>query len=85
MALQCTVELNKDSENIWRAARRLILNTETLKAAKLCTGDVVVLSNGDMSRTVRSLFTKFYTANLYLTAQICGGSRVALARSPNSQ
>jgi hypothetical protein len=79
MALQCTVELNKDSENISRAARRLIVNTEFLKAAKLCTGDVVVLSNGDMSRTVRSLFTDFYTANLYLTAHICGGRRVALA------
>ena len=54
-----TVELNKDSENISRAARRLIFNADLLKAAKLYTGDIVILSNGDMSSTVRFLFTKF--------------------------
>jgi len=48
-----TVELNKGSENISRAARRLIFNADVLKAAKVCTGDVVILSNGDMSTTVR--------------------------------
>ena len=55
-----TVELNEGSENISRAARRLIFNSDFLKAAKICTGDIVILSNGDdMSSTVRFLFTAF--------------------------
>lgn len=80
-----TVELNEDSENILRAARRLIFNADYLKAAKLCTGDIVVLSNGDMSSTVR-----FYSLNLraalgdialnYICqGQLCGGGGVAFA------
>jgi hypothetical protein len=43
-----TVELNEGSEDTSRAARRLILNSDYLKAARLCTGDIVILSNGDV-------------------------------------
>lgn len=49
-----TVELNVDSDENTppRAARRLIFNADFLKAAKLCTGDTVILSsvNGDTVR-----------------------------------
>ena len=49
-----TVELNVDSDEntLPRAARRLIFNADFLKAAKLCTGDTVILSsvNGDTVR-----------------------------------
>jgi len=44
-----TVELNDNSEHIPRAARRVIFNHDFLKAAKLCTGDVVALSSGENS------------------------------------
>ena len=52
-----TVELNEGSENITRAARRVIFNSDLLKAAKMSTGDIVILSNGDMTSTVRFLFS----------------------------
>ena len=48
-----TVELNEGSENISRAARRIIFNSDFLKAAKICTGDIVILSSEDMCSTVR--------------------------------
>ncbi|KAF9473994.1 AAA-domain-containing protein [Pholiota conissans] len=43
------IELHEGSENIPRAARRLIFNSDFLKAAKLCTGDIVAISSGDNS------------------------------------
>ncbi|KAF8959182.1 P-loop containing nucleoside triphosphate hydrolase protein [Flammula alnicola] len=43
------VEVHEGSENIPRAARRLIFNSDFLKTAKLCTGDIVALSSGDNS------------------------------------
>ncbi|KDR77600.1 hypothetical protein GALMADRAFT_245748 [Galerina marginata CBS 339.88] len=43
------VEVNEGSEYIPRAGRRLIFNADFLKAAKLCTGDVVALSSVDNS------------------------------------
>lgn len=36
-----------DSEFTFRSGRRVIINSDVLKAAKLCTGDVVALSAGD--------------------------------------
>ncbi len=41
------VELSDLKETVYHAARRLILHPEVLKAVKICTGDVVALSNGD--------------------------------------
>ncbi|KAF8187739.1 AAA family ATPase [Pholiota molesta] len=43
------IELHEGSENIPRAARRLIFNSDFLKSAKLCTGDIVALSSADNS------------------------------------
>lgn len=41
------VESDRAPEYPSRTARRLIFNAEVLKNTKLCTGDVVVISNGD--------------------------------------
>ena len=60
--MKTTVELrlNEGSENLSRASGKLLsIMTDFLKAAKICTGDIVILSNGDMSSTVRFLFTAF--------------------------
>ncbi|TFK38925.1 P-loop containing nucleoside triphosphate hydrolase protein [Crucibulum laeve] len=43
------VEFYEGLENPYRAARRVIFNSDVLKAAKLCTGDIVALSKGDIS------------------------------------
>lgn len=43
------IELHEGAENVPRAARRLIFNSDFLKSAKLCTGDIVALSSGDNS------------------------------------
>ena len=65
-----TVEVNEGSENISRAARRIIFNSDFLKAAKICTGDIVILSSEDMSSTVRFFFTVFLHACLGIIALI---------------
>ncbi|KAF8148250.1 AAA family ATPase [Crassisporium funariophilum] len=49
MSKTFTIELSEGSEIIPRAARRLIFNSDFLKAAKLCTGDIVALTGGDKS------------------------------------
>lgn len=49
MSRTFTVQLNDNSEHIPRAARRVIFNPDFLKAAKLCTGDVVALSSAENS------------------------------------
>jgi len=49
MSRTFTVQLNDNSEHIPRAARRVIFNSDFLKAAKLCTGDVVALSSAENS------------------------------------
>ncbi|KIM36568.1 hypothetical protein M413DRAFT_449106 [Hebeloma cylindrosporum] len=49
MSRTFTVQLNDNSEHIPRAARRVIFNPDFLKAAKLCTGDVVALSSEENS------------------------------------
>ena len=65
-----TVEVNEGSENISRAARRIIFNSDFLKAAKICTGDIVILSSEDMSSTVRFFFAVFLHACLGIIALI---------------
>ncbi|PPR06044.1 hypothetical protein CVT26_007490 [Gymnopilus dilepis] len=47
------VEVNADSDYAPRAARRVILNSDFLKAAKLCTGDLVALSSVDNSGSTK--------------------------------
>lgn len=42
-----TVAFNESLDGVPRAARRLLFSADVLKAAKLCAGDVVALSNGD--------------------------------------
>jgi AAA family ATPase len=42
-----TVESDQTAEHTFRAARRLIFNADALKSTKLCTGDIVAISNGD--------------------------------------
>ena len=83
-----TVELNEGSENILRAARRLIFNSDFLKAAKICTGDIVILSNGGMSSTlavriceipIHCICLGVIALNRYLIGQICSWRSVALA------
>ncbi|KAJ3515828.1 hypothetical protein NLJ89_g1506 [Agrocybe chaxingu] len=49
MSKTFTVKVNEGSENQPRAVRRVIFNSEFLKYAKLCTGDIVALSSGDSS------------------------------------
>ena len=44
------VRLADSSESIPRASRRLIINTNIVKAAKLCAGDVIALSAYDNAR-----------------------------------
>lgn len=41
-----TVESDDTSEESSRAARRVIFHADVLKAAKICTGDIVALVNG---------------------------------------
>lgn len=77
-----TVELNQDSTS--RAARRLIFNSDVLKAAKLYTGDVVILSNGDMTTSAVKKKNGFFfhapfVDALSLIGQVCGGSGLAIA------
>lgn len=40
------VGLADESETLARAARRVIFSADVLKNAKICTGDMVALSNG---------------------------------------
>ncbi|KAF5374178.1 hypothetical protein D9615_008879 [Tricholomella constricta] len=42
-----TVESDDSAGHVARAARRVIFNPDVLKSAKLCTGDIIALSNGD--------------------------------------
>jgi AAA family ATPase len=50
------VQLADSSEYTARASRRLIVNSDILKAAKLYAGDIIALSNSDNAKdvTVRS-------------------------------
>lgn len=41
------IEVFEGAETTARAARRIVLNSEFLKASKLCTGDVVALCNAE--------------------------------------
>lgn len=41
------VKVADSSESTARTSRRLIVNADIVKAAKLCTGDVIVLSDYD--------------------------------------
>lgn len=47
MAKTFKIEVHEGAENIPRAARRLIFNSDFLKAAKLCTGDIVAITGKD--------------------------------------
>lgn len=40
-------QLTDSYESIPRAARRIIINADVVKAAKLCAGDVIALSSSD--------------------------------------
>jgi AAA family ATPase len=59
MSRTFAVQLNEDSEHIPRAARRVIFNSDFLKAAKLCTGDIVALSSDDNSGILRKVGDEF--------------------------
>jgi len=82
------VEVNADSDYAPRAARRVILNSDDLKAAKLCTGDVVALSSVDNSGSTKVGFNCLHypcatlVSSLFdlLLIEICGGCCVALPR-----
>ncbi|KJA16309.1 hypothetical protein HYPSUDRAFT_47520 [Hypholoma sublateritium FD-334 SS-4] len=41
------IALHDGAENIPRSARRLVLNADFLKAARLCTGDIVAISSAE--------------------------------------
>lgn len=41
------IALHDGAENIPRSARRLVFNADFLKAARLCTGDIVALSSAE--------------------------------------
>jgi AAA family ATPase len=41
------VQVADPSEYTARASRRLIINADIVKAAKLCAGDIIALSNHD--------------------------------------
>ncbi|KAF8916979.1 AAA family ATPase [Mucidula mucida] len=85
------VELSDLKETVYHAARRLILHPEVLKAVKICTGDVVALSNGDNLDIVKdfaigiiwpcadvSQDSILVSSSLALTARLETGSRARL-------
>jgi len=77
-----TVELNDNSEHIPRAARRVIFNHDFLKAAKLCTGDVVALSSGENSEKkvgINFLVSTLTRIDATFLIEICRGGRVAIS------
>jgi AAA family ATPase len=46
-----TVELADTSEIPSRAARRVIFNVDTLNTAKVFSGDIIAITNGDSTNT----------------------------------
>lgn len=80
MSRTFTVQLNDNSEHIPRAARRVIFNPDFLKAAKLCTGDVVALSSGENSAKkvgINFLILLVLTDATFLI-EVCSGGCVAI-------
>ncbi|KAI0642851.1 AAA family ATPase [Trametes meyenii] len=83
-----TVESFNSSEPISRAARRVIINTEVLKQAKVYAGDVVGLSSADSQKVFAvgvawpssdvSQDSILVSTSLLLTARVTPGAKVNL-------
>ncbi|KAG6872380.1 hypothetical protein C0995_010194, partial [Termitomyces sp. Mi166 len=85
------VESDDSSEQSFCTARRVIFNAEVLKAAKLCTGDIVALVNGLSSNSRKGVAigiawpsldvsqeSVFVPTSLRLTARLQAGHRVQI-------
>lgn len=53
-ATKFVVGLAEFSDEAPRSTRRVILNADTLKACRICAGDLVVLSNRDKIKDIKS-------------------------------
>jgi hypothetical protein len=74
---QFEVVLADISEISFRAARRVILHADVLRAAKMCAGDIVALSRTINATTEKVLtainFFAFMTSHINLPERICLG------------
>jgi len=72
-----TAELNQSSEHLPRAARRIVVNSEFLKASKLSTGDLVALSSvetsGSRNLQVNSYYALYPSSKLSLRQKYAVG------------
>jgi len=69
-----TAELNESSEHLPRAARRIVVNSEFLKASKLFTGDLVALSSVETSGLqVNSYYALYPSSKLNLRQKYAVG------------
>jgi len=58
-AKKFSIEISDSSECLARASRRIVINAEQLKAAKLFTGDIIAISPWDSSSKVRNKTLNF--------------------------
>lgn len=66
------ITVHDGAENTPRSARRLVFNAEFLKAARLCTGDIIAISGVEQGPIKVCAYTP---SGLFLTHDVCRTSR----------